>query len=333
MPINTAIKLQALQERFKSDTEVYFVKALDDAMSTIMAKIIKTDDSLQKKRLKAIKALIEQEVHALYSGVIDPLSEDMTQFAHLSYDTLFGALNTELGVGYAYASLPKSLIKEIINMDSIILMGDRAVNLNDLLHASTLNQIERYKQIITGGLAANVGYSEITRNLRNANGTSFKEMQAVVHTAISSARSKADGKAYARFGDLVKGWESVAVLDSRTTLICASLDGKRYFKSRGYEWENIPNKPPRHFRCRSVLVSITGSKIDNTRSASGDKKGQISDKIKFKDWFGSQSSKFQKSYLGQGRYNLYKKGKFEINSFVDVKSGEVFTIQELKEMI
>jgi len=604
MPVNTAIKLQLLQERFKSNTEVYFVKALDDAMTTIMAKLIKTEDSLQKKRLKAIKALIEQEVHSLYSGVIDPLADDMTQFADLSYKTLFDSLNTELAVGYSYASLPNGAIKEIINMDKIILMGDRAYTLSELLHSSTQNQIDRYKQIITGGLASNSGYREITSRLKDANGTSIKEMRAVIHTAISSARSIADGKAYARFGDMVKGWESVAVLDSRTTKWCGALDGRRYFKSRGYEWENIPNKPPRHFRCllgdtlistrypisnvtrrvykgiiytittsngdkiectpnhpiltqrgfigaehinktdklgrditdasefinvdkdhivtsikdlftsfevsssmgsvtmpltsedfhgdvcsdyevdvvdadsllgdniakvntfkdlsfidrcshtfrrfyalgsidgifqrkwfsssgimsrftlivpsffshfrpfeffgftsssrsntifdekgddgfmidpvlsldilagkhgdsivfdnivdisfrsvsthvynlenkmhyytannlithncRSVLVSITGSKIDNTRSQSGDKKGQISDKIKFKDWFASQSNKFQKSYLGQGRYNLYKKGKFEINSFVDVKSGEVFTIQELKEMI
>lgn len=52
------------------------------------------------------------------------------------------------------------------------------------------------------------------------------------------------------------GWVSVSVMDTRTSSICVSLNGKFYsakdYPTRG----DIPNIPPRHFRCRSILVQV-----------------------------------------------------------------------------
>ncbi len=55
-------------------------------------------------------------------------------------------------------------------------------------------------------------------------------------------------------GDLVQGFEYSAILDSRTTEVCASLDG-RVFRRDDPAVGQL--KPPRHFQCRSILVPVT----------------------------------------------------------------------------
>lgn len=57
-------------------------------------------------------------------------------------------------------------------------------------------------------------------------------------------------------GDFVRGFEYSAVLDGRTTEVCAHLDGKKYERER-WEGDLRPWVPPNHFNCRSLLVPIT----------------------------------------------------------------------------
>jgi uncharacterized protein with gpF-like domain len=55
-------------------------------------------------------------------------------------------------------------------------------------------------------------------------------------------------------GDFVEGLEYSAILDSRTTEVCKSLNGRQYKKDDSV-WNSIT--PPNHFNCRSVLIPIT----------------------------------------------------------------------------
>jgi len=321
-----------LQERFKSETEKIFLASLEDALTIIVGKLNLFTNESDIKRLTAVKKLIDQEINALYSGLVIPIQEDMQGFAKISHEGLFTALNTATGVGYAYASLPKGTIKEIISMKEIHLVGDKGYTLTELFDNAKRAHINNYKQIIAGGLASNDGHRNIAKRLKDANARATTNMTALVHTAISSARDKADQKAYNDFDDVITGWKSIAVLDSRTSLHCAGLDGRMYYKKQGYpKYEDIPNRPPRHFRCRSRLVAQTDFKTETTRAQNGDKKGQVSSKTKFNEWFSSQSADFQRNYLGKGRYELYKSGKLQIKDFVDIKTGEKFTIQEIRD--
>ena len=330
--VDTATRLSMLQERFKSGTQKIYIESLNDALETITGKLEKLDSLTEIKRQVALKKLLEQEIGQLYGKLIEPIQEDMQGFAEISHESIFDALNGETGLGYAFAGLPKGTMKKIISMDEINLVGDKAYSLKDLFDGAKTAQVNRYKQIIAGGLAGNEGYRAIVKRLKQANAKATTDMFSIVHTAVSSARDKADAEAYKDFDDVITGWKSIAVLDSRTSLHCASLDGRMYYKKQGYpSYDKIPNRPPRHFRCRSRLIPKTDFKTDITRPQNGDEKGQVSNKTKFNEWFGNQSDDFQRNYLGKGRYDLYKSGKLEIKDFVDIKNGEIFTIQEIRE--
>jgi len=320
-----------LQERYDSQAQKIFLASLKDALEIISGKLAVSEGHDSTKRLIAIQKSIEKEITRIYSGLIEPMQEDMIGFAEISHESLFAALNETTALGYAFAGLPKGTIEQIISMDEIRLVGDKGYTIANLFDNARNSQVNRYKQIIAGGLASNDGYKNITKRLIEANAQATTDMSAVVHTLISSATSIADAEAYKAFDDVVLGWESVGVLDSRTSLLCAGLDGRKYFKSNGYKTMlDIPNLPPRHWRCRTKMKAILEFTTDSTRAQNGDTKGQIDKDTNFSSWFKGLSENFQKDYLGKARYDLYKDGRFEIKDFIDIKSGKTFSLSELR---
>lgn len=328
--LDTSTKLQLLAERFKSKSEYMYINSINEALSSVIAKLAKTEGQSEIKRLNSIKRFIEEEIGTLYESIKPTLAEDMQGFAKVQHEVMFNGLNAETGAGYAFGVLPKETIKEIINMDSITLMNKKGYTLNEMFATASNAQIDRYKQIVSAGLAENAGYSAITKRLKDANAVGTTTLQAIVHTAVSSARDKANVNVYKKFDKYIDYFESTAVLDSRTSFICASLDGKKY----RMPYNEIPSRPPRHPRCRSVLTPRSDSfKTNTTRQQNGDSKGQISSNVKFPEWFSKQSPQFQLDYLGKARYDLYKSGKMEFKQFVDVKSGKLFTLDEISGMM
>ena len=57
--------------------------------------------------------------------------------------------------------------------------------------------------------------------------------------------------------------------------------------------------------------------------------GQVSANTRYRDWFARQPANFQREWLGKTRYQLYKKGKYTIDRFVD-PVGRQYTIPELR---
>lgn len=328
--LDTSTKLQLLAERFKSKSEYMYVESIKEALGNVIAKLAKTEGQSEIKRLNSIKRFIEEEIGVLYESIKPSLAEDMQGFAKVQHEVMFNGLNAETGAGYAFGALPKETIKEIINMDSIILMNEKGYTLNEMFATASNAQIDRYKQIISAGLAENAGYSAITKRLKDANAVGTTTLQAIVHTAVSSARDKANVNVYKKFDKYIDYFEWDATLDASSCKQCASLDGT-IFRT---EYEKITQRAPVHFRCRCVIVPRSDSfKTNTTRAQNGDSKGQISSSVKFPEWFGKQSSQFQLDYLGKARYDLYKSGKMEFRQFVDVKSGKLFTLDDIDNIM
>jgi SPP1 gp7 family putative phage head morphogenesis protein len=108
---------------------------------------------------------------------------------------------------------------------------------------------------------------------------------SAINTAIqqASVQTQADVEA-----DFVDSYQYVAVLDSRTTEICLSLDGKVFRYGQG-------PMPPQHINCRSTIVPI-------------EKGGNPYPDIPFDEWFAEQSQEFQDDagMNGKGKFSTSK---------------------------
>lgn len=163
------------------------------------------------------------------------------------------------------------------------------------------------------------GILEITR--RNA--------ETIVRTAVSHTANHTRHKFAEANDDLVKGWKFLATMDSRVTVLCASLDGKVFPIGEGPQ-------PPRHMNCRSsstfVLRSWKELGIDLKEFPEGTRAtydGQVPANLTYGEWLKSKPAAFQDEVLGKTKGKLFRAG-MPIDSFVN-RAGNVLTLDELRK--
>jgi len=75
------------------------------------------------------------------------------------------------------------------------------------------------------------------------------QIRTVVRTSINQVSNAASQQVYKANEDITEKYRYVSTLDSKTTALCASLDGKEFEYGKGPE-------PPQHFNCRSTTVAV-----------------------------------------------------------------------------
>ncbi len=75
------------------------------------------------------------------------------------------------------------------------------------------------------------------------------QVMALIRTSINQVANETSQQVYKANQDVTKRYRYVATLDSRTSPICRSLDGREFATARG-------PTPPQHFNCRSTTVPI-----------------------------------------------------------------------------
>ena len=136
--------------------------------------------------------------------------------------------------------------------------------------------------------------------------------------------------------------KDIVTLDGRTSSKCQGVAAGDLIQPI----DNIKYRPPYHYNCRTVQVGCNkDGKIDgkrpyvaDTRSVNNipkderaDKIGQVDANTNYPEWFARQSASFQREVLGKTKYELYKKGGYTFENFVD-NVGNPYTIAELKEL-
>ncbi len=137
------------------------------------------------------------------------------------------------------------------------------------------------------------------------------EIRKLSRTAHTHAVTMSREAIYEANRNRISGVRWVSVLDARTSLICASLDGTVYPVGEG-------QRPPAHPNCRSRTVPVVRGQEEV--SEEGD--------VSFSEWFDNQSTTFQKEYLGPSRFKLYEKGSIQLDGFV--KANKVISLNELE---
>ena len=336
--LNEELKLSLLLQRYRSITISETSKALNEALDNIQIQLIKTEDLTQRARFKHLENQVKSELGEAYSIMPDSIKRDMENVSKLGYMTTSNALLTHGASQVVFANLPKRAVNEMIDMQSLVLLNDKAYRISDFVVNQKDSHIKRFKQIVAAGIAEGATISTIARRLKEVNKqVKRNDLQAIARTVVSEARGRGQAKAFEIADDVITGWKSIGTLDGRTSKRCAALDGRVWYKSQGYSVEKLKAKNywyPRHFKCRSLVIPRTelSEKLDNDRTrASID--GQVASKTNFQKFFDSQNEGFKSDYLGSQRYKLYQDNALKIKDFVDIRSGREFTIDEIQKKL
>lgn len=182
----------------------------------------------------------------------------------------------------------------------------------DTVSVSGQNDILREINI---GLVNGQSNQTIARRVWGTNsGSAFNKMRrnavTIVRTATTEASQIAREQTYEKNADIIKGVQYVATLDSRTTEICASLDGKEFKVGQG-------PRPPMHMRCRSTTVPITKSweeiglgrfgLKEPTPQLRASANGRVPAKTTYPEWLSKQPQSVQNRVLGKGKAEIFRK--------------------------
>lgn len=169
--------------------------------------------------------------------------------------------------------------------------------LKEWVAEQTLSTQNKLKQTVRMGVLNGLGPREIASGLVAGKlfDGSVKNTEILVRTAGNHFTAQADLKAFGSGG--FNAYQLSAVLDTRTTTICASLDGKVYRLS-----DADRKVPPFHPGCRTIMIPI----FDNEEPI----------KENYESWLTKQPKRDQIEALGAKRYEMWRQGE-RLDSFVD----------------
>jgi len=143
------------------------------------------------------------------------------------------------------ALLPEEFIK-LIEAEAFKVVGD---------YSDTIDK--KAKNIILEGIKEGVGEVEVLRRVREVSlDATDKWLKTVTRTKTTEIFNQARKSFYDNDPDakqIIEAFEYSAIIDSRTSDVCDSLDGKIFLK--GELTARIT--PPLHLNCRSLLVPVT----------------------------------------------------------------------------
>jgi SPP1 gp7 family putative phage head morphogenesis protein len=183
------------------------------------------------------------------------------------------------------------------------------------LDASIAAQVRDQLRI---GYLEGEGINALVRRIRGTRARKYEDgilavsrraAQRVVRTAMTHTANAASQETYKAASETIKAVRYVAILDGRTSLICAGLDGEEFPIDKG-------PRPPQHPNCRSTTAAVIKGAPSFSRET-------------YQAWLERQPTDVQNEILGPSRAKLFREG-VAVDRFTD-RNGQVWDLDELKQ--
>ncbi|MCE6993062.1 minor capsid protein [Dyadobacter sp. CY323] len=328
--LDAQIKHSVYLERYKSGVLKKIIGQLNrteaDLIEQIAARLVKIEQRGYDlgvdttKRLNDMLANIQERRAKVYTAFANQLFNEMVDFA--TYEADFQIrLAENAGIEIDLSMPSNAQLKAVVQAQPF-----QGRLLREWGRSLERAELQRIQDAIRIGITEGQTTDQIVRRIRGTKAAKYqdgileiarRDAEAVVRTAVAHTQNRARMEVFNANSDIIPGVQYAAVLDSRTTEICASRDGKVY---------RLDNAPPipAHFRCRSIYVPYFGTPQGNRASQFG----PVPASTNYAEWLKSQPVEIQEEVLGVAKAKLFRSGKLTLEKFVD-KSGHVYTLKEL----
>lgn len=298
------------------------------------------DANLSQKGFEKFREAVDQELKGTFREALNVSKKDLVSFAADQLSYTYQTLETAMGKIWRVDRpkiIPENLVLERpLYNDQTLAAGWVGISINER---------KRIEQVIRKGLSEGKTNKEIALDVRKGNlhNITRNQSQALVTTAITSVKAQSDREVYKTNEKALAGWQYVAVLDARTTPLCAHRDGQIY------DIGDTKHLPPAHWYCRSTTVPVFKSwedisKIENSAQVRRDNLAKISKaqiayydgqtplKESYNDWLARQPQDVQLRHLGDyQKVQLFQSGRLTVDGFTN-PAGNTIGIKELRSM-
>ena len=254
-----------------------------------------------KAKLKNIDRAIDDQYSAMERDLVDELSQLYKSQADWAGEVF------EVDIGGAQTS--EDFIRSFIESDPFdgkLLkewIGEQSL--------ATTNAVKRAVRLgVVNGLPVSKIVDAVTSDPVNPFNASRRNIEIMVRTAAAHVTANADMIGFQEAG--VEKYQLSAILDTRTTVTCAALNGKVFRVS-----DPKRKVPPFHPGCRTTMIAMF------------DEEEPVPDS--FDDFLKSLDEEDQVKVLGATRHRMWKKG-MPLDGFIDQDSTHVIPLSELKDL-
>lgn len=271
---DTGIDVQKLKELLtKSETKKHFEElkklGLDKYVKDNYKSRINRLERLQLELYKKIKDISykEQRKHTeLYQNTIK------NGYYKAIYDTQIGT-----GYDFNFSEIDNNMIKSLMNERW------QGSNYSQRIWKNTDVLASQVSDIVGGALLSGQDIEKTARQIRERFGVAKYYASRLARTEMNYFNNQADAMAYEEMG--IDKYVYVALLDSRTSEICQSLDNKLFNYK---DMEIGVNYPPMHPNCRSTTRGYLGEEAEKLlkRKAKNPTTGkyEMIENISYRDW-------------------------------------------------
>ena len=195
-------------------------------------------------RLDSLKAGVDYELIQAGEKIKGKVTDTLTDVYENTYTSFVEDLNFKKGV------ISSSTIKMALEQEW------SGANYSSRIWSNIDNLAKAIKNEVIVGLNKGINYRTMSQNIAKKFDTSYKNAERLVRTETAHIQNQATLMGYKDSG--VVKYEFLAVLDSRTSHTCASLNGEVFKTENAMEGENYP---PMHPNCRSTTVPYEYSNV------------------------------------------------------------------------
>lgn len=326
---------QVFVQRYAAGREREAVAFIDKLIKTVNKRLASDVTEFSRARLESILFDLKAYSNEALSTYSKLTIKEALKFAE--YETGFNErlLDSSISVTFnvpSAAQVSKAMFSSIMQVEP-----SRSYTIENAMRMFNAKKSEQIVNTIRSGVILGDTREQITTSLMQIKDLQRQQAATLTRTITNHISAETRNVFITENEELLDGYEWVAVLDSRTSLICGSRDGKIYPISDNRE---TSPKPPAHFSCRSTIVPAVKPEYDLGAAAGavGQRASVGADGVKlekgnltYEQWLSKQPKAFQVEVLGKNRAELFRKGNLKLSSFVD-SAGATINLDRLKEL-
>lgn len=291
------------------------------------------DDSRTRQNLEKLL----KDLNAILAGITGDwetkLTEDLQALAKYEADWVSKTL--QVAVKTEFVTPSPEQVWSAIKFNPLDL-DHKPADFIALMSGWGATEVNRLVMGVKAGFVQGLTTRQIIQNVVGAGGLadiSQRNAATVVRTALNHVSTEAREMVYKKNSDIVKKYEIVATLDSRTSTICRFYDGQKYEVGKG-------PLPPFHPNCRTTTAPVLSSEFDfldagAKRAARGADGGeQVNANTTYYEFLKQQPAWFQDKALGPVRGSIFRNAGMTTEEFRKASVdgfGRPLTLEEMAE--
>lgn len=303
----------------------------EDFVSTLLLSIIsRLEDEpmteFNRNRLQEQARDYYQYLLASNAEFAESFIGEMREFA--GYEAGFNARTASKNLAVDFSRVSPLQLEQAIFGDILNLEPSRGYTIRGMLDQFGREGANLVVSQIRDSIALGETNDQLISKIRALVPMQQRKAATIARTVTNHVAVQARNATMKENDDVIEGYEWVATLDSRTSLICSARDGVIY-----RDFDKDP-KPPAHFNCRSTITMVVNPEYDLGRDIKGTRpsKGssgtkQVSANLTYDGWLRRQSKAFQDQVLGPSRASMFRDG-MKLDRFIDGR-GNTLTLAQL----